>query len=249
MLPQLALLVSEEAIVVDSEKVKEVVGRSAIEVGAVGLGLVIAGPAGALIAGAIKPVVELVAIREGRGLRNAEYLATAAMEATGLSAEEFTAWASAEEGRTMLFTSALQAGFNTMAENKVAALAKVLRNNLGDDHKLDLAIVIVAALEDLEAPHVQVLHAMVNDEPVRLTSEQFAEGAWPLSGLRVKFPSFAPGLPPIMAGLERHGIVNGGGLAATAPDGSADPVWSVTEFGRLCFDYLDNSAPAEPTTP
>lgn len=107
---------------------------------------------------------------------------------------------------------------NTMAENKVAALAKVLRNNLGDDDKLDLAIVIVAALEDLGPPHVQVLNAMVNDEPIRLTSESFAEGAWPLSGLKVKFPAFAPGLPPIMAGLKRHGIVDGGGWAATAPE-------------------------------
>jgi hypothetical protein len=234
---------------VDSERVREVGTRSAIEVGAVGLGLAIAGPAGALIAGAIKPVVELVAIREGRGIRNAESLAVAAMEATGLSADEFTAWASAKDGRTMLFTSALEAGFNTMAENKVAALAKVLRNNLGDDDKLDLAIVIVAALEDLGPPHVQVLNAMVNDEPIRLTSESFAEGAWPLSGLKVKFPAFAPGLPPIMAGLEHHGIVDGGGWAATASEGGPDPVWSATEFGKLCLDYLDNSAPAEWMSP
>ncbi|MFY1651571.1 hypothetical protein ACN27J_11850 [Solwaraspora sp. WMMB762] len=229
---------------VDADKAKQVATRSAIEVGAVGLGLAIAGPAGALIAGAIKPVVELVSIRERRGLRNAEILAEVAMEVTGLSAEEFTAWASARDDRTMLFTSAVQAAYSSMAKNKVDALSRVLRNTLGDDDKLDLAIVIVAALEDLEPAHVRVLSAMVNDDPVRLTSERFVDDAWPLSGLKVRFPSFAAGLAPIMAGLERHGIVNGGGLAATAPDGSSDPVWSVTEFGKICFEYLSGPMPA-----
>src|SRR3954447_14757054 len=174
---------------VSAEKAREVATRAGIEVGAVGLGMVIAGPAGALIAGAIKPVVELVALREGRGLKNAEFLALAAMETTGLSPEEFASWARDKEGRTMLFTSAVKAAFNTMSQSKVSALAKALRNNLGDDHKLDLGIIIVAALDDLESPHIQVLSAMVNDDPVRLTSESFADGAWPLSGLRAKFPS------------------------------------------------------------
>ncbi len=234
---------------VDSERVREVGTRSAIEVGAVGPGLAIAGPAGALIAGAIKPVVELVAIREGRGIRNAESLAVAAMEATGLSADEFTAWASAKDGRTMLFTSALEAGFNTMAENKVAALAKVLRNNLGDDDKLDLAIVIVAALEDLGPPHVQVLNAMVNDEPIRLTSESFAEGAWaPLrtQGQVSRFrsrPSAHKGGPGASRDrrwrrVGRHGI-----RGRPGPSVVRDGV------GKLCLDYLDNSAPAEWMSP
>jgi hypothetical protein len=37
------------------------------------------------------------------------------MEATGLSPEEFTSWAQAKEGRTMLFTSAVESAFNTMS--------------------------------------------------------------------------------------------------------------------------------------
>jgi hypothetical protein len=234
---------------VGKEEVKKVVRRSAIEVGAVGIGLAIAGPAGALIAGAIKPVVELVAIREGRGLRNAEVLALAAMDATGLSPEDFTAWVSVKEGRTMLFTSALEAAFSTMNKNKVDALAKVLHSNIGNDDRLDVGIIIVAALADMESPHIQVLHAMVHDQPIRLTIEKFAEGAWPLSGLRVKFPSFAVGLLPIMSGLERHGLVDGKGWAAKAPDGRSDPVWKVTDFGRACLEYVDGSIPAGEKTP
>jgi hypothetical protein len=226
---------------IDSEKVREVAAKSAIEVGAVGLGFVIAGPAGALIAGAIKPVVELVALREGRGLRNAELLAIAAMDATGLSPEEFTSWAQAKEGRTMLFTSAVESAFNTMSQVKVSALARVLKENLVDDAKIDLGILIVAALGDLDTPHLRVLRAMVLDEPIRLVSEEFAEGAWPLSGLRERFPSLAPGLPPIMATLERQGLVRGGGWAATAPDGGPDDVWTAAEFGRICLDYLGSS--------
>jgi hypothetical protein len=227
--------------VVDSEKTKVVATRAAIEVGAVGLGLAIAGPAGALMAGAIKPVVELVAVREGRGLRNAEFLAQAAMEELGLSAEEFAEWAKDKEGRLLLFTSAVEAAFNTISDNKVQALAKVFRNNLGSDDKLDLGTVIVAALNDFSPAHIKVLHGMTYDEPIRLTTGKFADGVWPLSGLKVKFPSLAIGMQPILSGLERHGAAFGGGFGARSPEGKSESVWSVTDFGRTCLDYLEIS--------
>lgn len=87
----------------------------------------------------------------------------------------------------MLFTSAVESAFNTMNQAKVSALARVLKENLVDDAKIDLAILIVAALSDLDSPHLRVLRAMKLDEPIRLVSEEFAEGVWPLSGLRKRF--------------------------------------------------------------
>ncbi|MET7969108.1 hypothetical protein [Micromonospora sp. NPDC005305] len=62
----------------------------------------------------------------------------------------------------MLTTRAIQAAYSTMYDQKVKAVAAVLTENLQDDAQLDLGVLAVAALADLEAPHVRVLNAVVN---------------------------------------------------------------------------------------
>ena len=74
------------------------------------------------MAAAVKPALELVALRESRGMRHIERLVEAVTEATGLSPEEFEAWAKSTDGRLMLSTSAIQAAYNTTSSRKVTAL-------------------------------------------------------------------------------------------------------------------------------
>ena len=68
----------------------------------------------------------------------------------------------------MLTTNVIQTAYNTLYEAKVAALTTVFVEKLHDGALLDVAVVIVTALADLEAPHVRVLDAIEgHDLPIR----------------------------------------------------------------------------------
>lgn len=222
-----------------SDEARRVVARTAVEVGTVGLGLAVAGPVGALVAAAIKPALELVAVRESRGLRQIEQLVEAVIEATGLSPEEFEAWAKSTDGRLMLSTSAIQAAYNTTYDRKVTALAAVLSENLEDDAQLDLGILVVTALADLEAAHVRVLDAVMGSSlPPRPDGGEHMPGVVVQSQLERYFPNLSAGITPIMATLVRHGIAED--RLAHDDDNAA---WGLTSFGRCCLAYLKGNEP------
>jgi hypothetical protein len=211
----------------------ETAARTAVEVGTVGLGLAIGGPVGALVAATIKPALELIALRERRGLDNIERVIESVTESTGLSPDELAAWASSSDGRLMLTTNVIQTAYNTLYEAKVAALAVVLAEKLRDEAQLDIGAVTVAALADLEAMHGRVLHAIERvDLPRR-----------PQSQLEAYFPNLAPGILPIKATLERHKIVKE--AVGHAQDNYA---WRVTSFGRRCLTYLLTNPLPRPTS-
>ncbi|MGA4731926.1 hypothetical protein ACPB67_31275 [Micromonospora taraxaci] len=219
------------------EAARQLAARTAIEVGTVGVGLAVAGPAGALGAALIKPALELVAVRDRRGIRNVERLVEAITESTGLSAEEIEAWAKSKDGRLMLTTGAIQAAYGTMYDHKVAALAAVLTENLQDDARLDLGILIVTALADLEAAHVRVLDAIVDGSlPSRPDGADQFPGVALQSQLEEQFPNLAVGIVPLMSALVRHGLAED--RLAHADDNAA---WAVTPFGRSCLRYLQDS--------
>lgn len=220
-----------------SEAARRLGARTAIEIATASLGL--AGPVGALAAAAIKPALELVAVREEQGMHNIKQVVTGVQEATGLSPDEFGQWASKSDGRLMLATSAFQAANNTLHERKVKALAAVLADNINDVATLDLSTVIVAALADLEAPHIRILHAMINiNSRAPYQHDGLPDNSWLESGFEIHFPGLRSGLIPILATLDRWG------LAARGPDvpGYADkkePTWHPTSFGFVCLRYLE----------
>lgn len=223
-----------EHSVTKGDLARQVATRTAIEVGTAGLGYAVGGPVCALVAAAIKPTLDLVAVREERGLRNIERVVELVAEATGLSPEDFAAWANRADGRLMLATNAIQAAYNTLYEEKIAALATVLAENLRDDARLDISVLIVAALADLEAMHVRVLNSIEGqDLPRRPDDRDHILGVVIQSQLEEHFPNLASGVLPIMAALERHGLVVEG--LAHAED---DHAWRVTAFGRYCLSYL-----------
>lgn len=208
--------------------------RTAVEIGTVGLGLAIGGPVGALVAATIKPTLELIAPRERRGLDNIERVVESVTESTGLTPDELAAWARSSDEHLMLTTNVIQAAYNTLYEAKVAALARVLVENLRDEARLDIGAVIVAALADLEAMHGRVLHAIEREDlPRRVDDHEHVPGIALQSQLEAHFPDLAPGILPIMATLERHKLVTEG--TAQAED---DLAWRITSFGRRCLTYL-----------
>jgi hypothetical protein len=222
------------AVSEDDAQEWEVAARTAFEVGVTGFGLAIGGPFGALVASAIKPALELVALRERRGLDNIQRVVESVTESTGLSPDELAAWARGTDGRLMLTTNVIQTAYNTLYEAKIAALARILVENLSDEARLDVGQVIEAALADLEAMHVRVLHAIDRqDLPRRVDNLEHVPGVALQSQLEAYFPNLAIGILPIMATLERHKLVNE--ALAHADD---DYAWRITSFGRRCLTYL-----------
>lgn len=213
--------------------------RTALEIGVTGAGLIIGGPLGALVGAAIKPTLELVALRERRGLGNIERIVETVTESTGLSPDELAAWARDTDGRLMLTTNVIQTAYNTLYEAKVAALARVLIENLRDEAQLDIGEVTVAALADLEARHVRVLHAIDREDlPRRPDGLEHVPGVATQSQLEEYFPNLATGILPIMAAFERHKI-----MKETMGYDEDDLAWRVTSFGRRCLTYLVRPSP------
>jgi len=108
--------------------------------------------------------LELVALREQRGLDNINRIVESVTESTGLSPDELATWARDMDGRLMLTTNVIQTAYNTLYEEKVTALTMILVENVRDDARLDISTVIVVTLADLEATHVRVLHAFERED-------------------------------------------------------------------------------------
>lgn len=93
---------------------REVATRTALEVGVTGVGLVIGGPFGTLVAAAVTPVLELVALRKRRGLENINRIVESVTESTGRSPDKLAAWARGTDGCLMLTTNVIQTAYNTL---------------------------------------------------------------------------------------------------------------------------------------
>ncbi|WP_200215210.1 hypothetical protein [Micromonospora coerulea] len=113
----------------------------------------------------------------------------------------------------------------------------MLTENLQDDARLDLGILIINALADLEAAHVRVLDAIAGGSlPRRPDRAERLPGVALQSQLEEQFPNLAAGIVPLMPALVRHGLAED--RLAHADDNAA---WAVTLFGRGCLRYLQDS--------
>jgi hypothetical protein len=188
-------------------------------------GLAVGGTTGTVVGSVVGPAAEMVAVRERKGALNIGLLVRTLSELTGVSAEGLEAWARESTGRLQLVTSAMQAAYGTIIDEKVRGLSRVLATVLEDDAQLEYGQLVVDALADLDAAHVRVLHAIVHDS---------APGARYRSHLQAHLPDLARGVEPVAAVLERTGMIT----AALAADPD-DPAWMSTPFGVDCLEFLE----------
>jgi hypothetical protein len=100
----------------------------------------------------------------------------------------------------------LAAAARTPLEAKLPALARVLANGLDGSTKIDRAFIYAAALDDLEAPDVQVLSAVAHDDPG--PDEIGAPGAgWTEWQIAKRLPSYEPVLAVVLRTLDRHALI------------------------------------------
>ena len=105
-----------------------------------------------------------------------------------------------------LLATALQAAADSVLEEKIVALGKVLADGLrGDDALVDTTTLLASAFGDIEAPHIRVLDFLAGDvtpvvpvgPPRAVSLVDFLEAN----------PGYRISISAIVATLERHGII------------------------------------------
>ncbi|WP_433384233.1 hypothetical protein ACQPZX_23440 [Actinoplanes sp. CA-142083] len=213
----------------NSTEIVKKVGAQAV---GAGIGLAVGGPPGAIIGAAAVPLIELMVARSERRGRNLQAFTDSLTSISGMPPEQVAAWARQDEQRQDLVAHALEAAFAARTTRKVEALAKVVSENLRDDARLDISQMIVAALEQLESPHIRVLHVFVHESP--------ADGpdcTWHCAGLKERLPGLADGIMPLVATLFRLGMIT------ESTESEKDRLaWEPTRFGVTCLNYLEEPA-------
>lgn len=199
------------------------------------IGLAVAGPAGVVVGAVAPPLLEAVLTRKNRlGVRNAEEFTSAVLSLTGITPEGLEDWCADEETRVHLVVSAYRAAYWAAARQKILALARIVADAIADDAKLDMSQLLVDVLSELDPPHIRLLDSMLHETPAEHPDgEKIAAGAWSEYQLGVSHPGLANGILPLMARLDRVGMVHAGVYASRL-----GRCWSLTPFGKVCCDYL-----------
>jgi hypothetical protein len=168
--------------------------------------------------------------------RAGETLQLAAEQITG-GIEELERLATADDWRNELAARVMRAAATTPLPEKLPALADVLVRGLQRGAHDPQALVLAGALDDLEAPHVELLKTLANarpDNPSEDPNDKRDPFSWSEHEMREALPLSADVLPALLAACVRHGLVEQRIDAyAGAPSG-----WRMTDVGRTCLDLL-----------
>lgn len=229
-----------------------VAGKIVAQGFAAGLGLIAGGPLGAIVGASVSPILELI-IEKGnrRSAENVYATITGIADVAGVTVEELARDIEQRDDVLALVTAALAAAMSTNFERKVKALARAVGDGLRDSTRLDTSQLVVAALANLEIPHVLTLRVVSNQSssnPHLLGPESSKHfRACGMVELTRRFPNYGAGLVPIIATLEREAII---ARVEMSDDIAEIPgvkrgdsrAWRPTQFGRLCLEYLDGQS-------
>jgi hypothetical protein len=193
------------------------------------------GPAGALIGGAVSPIVTdatrgLQSVLRRR-IEKAEQAAAVATETSGHSIDDLIEAAADDDRKIEIIGRALQAAALAESEQTIKTLGKALAEGaLAEDTALvDEYLRVVSALAGLEALDVRVLDRMSQVEHRWLIRPE--EGR-DIPAYSDADPTVEPVADAIFARLSTQGLIT----SVTAQ--WFGPSWSVTNFGHLCLTKL-----------
>lgn len=173
--------------------------------------------------------------REDRAAQAVER--AAAMLDVGL--DIFEERASGYDDRLELLARVLEAAARTPLDEKITALARVLASGLEEGSDAAEAIVLVAALTDLEAPHIAVLEVMTRNAvpPESTWSGRTEPRGWQANQIAEVVPRVAGIVDGLVAVLDGHGLIRN--LNDGTWDGIASSsMFAVTPLGRRCLLLL-----------
>jgi hypothetical protein len=198
--------------------------------------------------GALAPVLGFL-IRRGvdaRARRGMRALETAAEQVGGL--DRLADVATADEARLELTARVIEAAMRTTREQKIRALGRVLANGLDGHATVDQGQILTAALDAIEAPHIQVLAELRNyadshEEEVN-ASNRVNLLTLPRGAIAGRLPGHREILGAVIQVLASHHLIEpvGGGL--TYEQWGGPDRWAITDLGRACLARLEESGPS-----
>lgn len=217
------------------------------------------GGAAGTVVGAVVPPLLGVALRadaaaqQRRLDRVARTMEVAASELGDVRPARLEELVLQDDARTELLARVLQASAcAATAQEKVDALGRVLALGVTDGDRLDEALVLAAALADLEAPHVKVLahNARYNSRREQwhhftrsIRHDQDYTWAWSLRDVEYLAGGSAVA-PAVVSVLVRHGLVE---QLVQDRKGINGPerhyLYDVTEVGVACLNLLQVQPP------
>lgn len=159
-----------------------------------------------------------------------------AIDETDGGAPEVERLALADPARTELFRRVVQAAGRSTLEDKIPALGRVLAAGLPDGAAVDQALLLAMALAALEAPHVQILATIADEQPEPDEVGAVVEGWMPWQ-IANRHPGHRSVMTPILRTLDLHGLIED--RAAGTWDGTEGRQrYVLSDLGRRCLDLL-----------
>lgn len=198
--------------------------------------------------GALAPALALLIrlgadARSSRQRRGQRVLETAAEQFGGL--DRLAEAATADEARLELTARVIEAAMRTAHEQKVRALARVLANGLDGHATVNQTLILTAALDAIEAPHIQVL-ALLRDyadsHEEEITSENRVNLlTLPRGAVADQLPGHREILGAVIQVLAGHHLIEPVGMGATYEAWGGPERWRITPLGRAPLTQLDQS--------
>lgn len=244
----------------DAVEWTETARRAATGVAGSIIGYVVADAPGAAVGGGAPAVLDdafrwLGQQWRAQTRRNSERVLDVAADTADLSRDDMVVRLTADPKRLQVAGMALSAGAMTTDEDKLQALARSLAMAAEDDALVDPEMLVVAALTDMEAPHIKVLRIMATGASRRRIHGRRNHASYALRGLEHELPEVAGLMAPVLSTLLRHGLVSEendlrasldrrdrdrarfGGNSSWQP---RPPLYRVTDFGDHCLDLLSS---------
>lgn len=153
---------------------------------------------------------------------------TAEVVAGSVDADELVSRLRDDQRLAALFAQAVEVGARTTLSEKRRAMADAVSRAVLDTARVDESQLIVAALSDLDVPHLRELEAF------RRTVDA-ADPDRENAAARMLETSASGMISPIEAALVRHGCIWSASLSVM---GGSITHWGVTRFGRALLDEL-----------
>ena len=202
------------------------------------------GAPGPMIAAAGMVLFDAAAEADKRVWAQFNAMADDTLATTGMSLEDFQAWAAQDDAHLTFIRDLVATALTTLDEQKVRALGRVLQANLHDEAKVDDSILVLRALRDLEAPHIRVVRSMMYTDldgtPLKGT-QILGLLRWTPEDIGNRHPQIGVLLIfNVISTLERHGLIT----KVPSVSQTADS-YVPTGFAMTCLNYLTH----DPVTP
>jgi hypothetical protein len=198
--------------------------------------------AAAAIGGMIGPLAEELsfALRRAANFQRTqgEYMLGEAASTSQIPVDALLAELTSDPARLQLLLRALEVAARSATEGKLVLVADLLATGAlaKDNAVVDEQMLVVDAVGALESPHFRLLIVLGDPSPVwwdAPAARATFRRAWPEERILQRNPGLTNSLTALAARLQSLGLARD---VSRGP--SPDPLWELTQFGRICFEAV-----------